>query len=73
MADVERMANELASGKLELDGIQAELDAILLEIPNLPDESVPVGADEDHNVEVRRWGTRAPSTSRSRTTWPWAS
>jgi seryl-tRNA synthetase len=57
MADVERMANELASGKLELDGIQAELDAILLEIPNLPDESVPVGADEDHNVEVRRWGT----------------
>ena len=57
MADVERMANELASGKVELDGIQAELDAILLEIPNLPDESVPVGADEDHNVEVRRWGT----------------
>ncbi|MGH8379324.1 serine--tRNA ligase [Pseudomonas sp.] len=57
MADVERMANELASGKVELDGIQAELDSILLEIPNLPDESVPVGADEDHNVEVRRWGT----------------
>ncbi|MDD2048338.1 serine--tRNA ligase [Pseudomonas putida] len=57
MADVERMAEELASGKVELDGIQAELDAILLGIPNLPDESVPVGADEDHNVEVRRWGT----------------
>ncbi|WP_442108535.1 serine--tRNA ligase [Pseudomonas sp. NUPR-001] len=57
MADVERMANELASGKTELDSIQAELDAILLGIPNLPDESVPVGADEDHNVEVRRWGT----------------
>ena len=57
MADVERMANELASGKVELDGIQAELDAIVLGIPNLPDASVPVGADEDHNVEVRRWGT----------------
>jgi len=57
MADVERMAGELASGKVELDSIQAELDAILLGIPNLPDESVPVGADEDHNVEVRRWGT----------------
>ena len=57
MADVERMAGELASGKVELDGIQAELDAILLGIPNLPDDSVPVGADEDHNVEVRRWGT----------------
>ncbi|MCO7515198.1 serine--tRNA ligase [Pseudomonas guariconensis] len=57
MADVERMANELAAGKVELDGIQAELDAIVLTIPNLPDASVPVGADEDANVEVRRWGT----------------
>ncbi|CAG8865688.1 Serine--tRNA ligase [Pseudomonas fluorescens] len=57
MADVERMAGELASGKTELDGIQAELDAIVLGIPNLPDASVPVGADEDANVEVRRWGT----------------
>ncbi|MGG5289658.1 serine--tRNA ligase [Pseudomonas shirazensis] len=57
MADVERMANELAVGKTELDEIQAELDGILLTIPNLPDASVPVGADEDGNVEVRRWGT----------------
>ena len=57
MADVERMAGELASGKAELDGIQAELDAIVLGIPNLPDASVPVGADEDANVEVRRWGS----------------
>ncbi len=57
MADVERMANELAAGKTELDGIQAELDGIVLTIPNLPDASVPVGASEDDNVEVRRWGT----------------
>ena len=57
MADVERMAGELASGKAELDGIQAELDAIVLGIPNLPDASVPVGADEEANVEVRRWSS----------------
>ena len=57
MADVERMADELAAGKQELDAIQVELDAILLSIPNLPDASVPVGADEEGNVEVRRWGT----------------
>ena len=56
-ADVDRMATELAAGKVELEQIQAELDAILLTIPNLPDASVPVGADEDENVEVRRWGT----------------
>jgi seryl-tRNA synthetase len=57
MADVERMAGELSAGKVELDAIQTELDSILLGIPNLPHESVPVG-DEDDNVEVRRWGTR---------------
>ena len=57
MADVERMAGELAAGKTELDQIQSELDQILLTIPNLPDASVPVGEDEDGNVEVRRWGT----------------
>ncbi|RON72478.1 serine--tRNA ligase [Pseudomonas fluorescens] len=57
MADVERMAGELSAGKVELDAIQTELDSILLGIPNLPHESVPVGKDEDDNVEVRRWGT----------------
>ncbi len=57
MADVERMAGELSAGKVELDAIQTDLDSILLGIPNLPHESVPVGEDEDGNVEVRRWGT----------------
>ncbi|WP_159815195.1 serine--tRNA ligase [Pseudomonas sp. 18058] len=57
MADVERMAGELSAGKVELDAIQTELDSIVLGIPNLPHESVPVGKDEDDNVEVRRWGT----------------
>ncbi len=63
-AEVNRMAEELESGKRELDAIQAELDSLLLNIPNLPHESVPVGADEEENVEVRRWAPRAPSTSR---------
>ena len=57
MASVETMGSDLANGKVELDAIQAELDAILLGLPNLPDASVPVGADEDGNVEIRRWGT----------------
>ncbi|WP_097086860.1 MULTISPECIES: serine--tRNA ligase [unclassified Pseudomonas] len=56
MADVERMGDELTAAKAELEKIQAELDSIVLGIPNLPDESVPVGADEEGNVEVRRWG-----------------
>lgn len=56
LADVDRMGTELDDAKSQLDKIQQELDHLLLTIPNLPDESVPVGKDEDDNVEVRRWG-----------------
>ncbi|WP_236195471.1 serine--tRNA ligase [Pseudomonas glycinae] len=55
MANVEHMGNQLNENKAALDKIQAELEAILLGIPNLPHESVPVG--ENGSVEVRRWGT----------------
>jgi seryl-tRNA synthetase len=57
LAEVDQMGSDLEQGKHELDGIQSELDTLLLNIPNLPDASVPVGADEDGNVEVSRWGT----------------
>jgi len=57
LAEVDQMGSELEAGKRELDAIQNELDNLLLNIPNLPHESVPVGADEDDNVEVARWGT----------------
>ena len=57
LADVDRMGSELEAGKRELDAIQLELDNLMLNIPNLPHESVPVGEDEDANLEVRRWGT----------------
>jgi seryl-tRNA synthetase len=36
--------------------IKAELDAIVLTIPNLPSESTPIGKNETENVEIRRWG-----------------
>ena len=57
LAEVDQMGSDLEGAKRELDAIQAELDQLLLNIPNLPDVSVPVGADEDDNVEVSRWGT----------------
>jgi seryl-tRNA synthetase len=41
----------------ELAEIEAKRDALLLTMPNLPHESVPVGTSADDNVEVRRWGT----------------
>jgi seryl-tRNA synthetase len=57
LAEVDQMGSDLEQGKRDLDGIQSELDNLLLNIPNLPHESVPVGEDEEGNVEVSRWGT----------------
>lgn len=52
---------KLSAEVKNLDATLADLDAKLTEftttLPNIPHESVPVGADEDENVEVRRWGT----------------
>ena len=57
MAEVAGIADELARSAARLETIQGELQALLMALPNLPDASVPVGADEKANVEVRRWGT----------------
>lgn len=40
----------------ELRTVEEELDQLLLSIPNIPHESVPVGETEDDNVEIRKWG-----------------
>jgi seryl-tRNA synthetase len=57
MAEVAQLKTELEQSAARLDQIQPEMQALLLAVPNLPHESVPVGADEGGNVEVRRWGT----------------
>ena len=57
MAQVGAMKAELEASGTRLEVIQAELQNLLLAVPNLPHESVPVGAGEEGNVEVRRWGT----------------
>jgi seryl-tRNA synthetase len=57
MAQVATIKDELDASATRLDAIQSELTALLLAVPNLPHPSVPVGADETANQEVRRWGT----------------
>ena len=57
MAEVAGIADELKASEARLDELRAELEAIALAIPNLPDASVPAGADEKDNQEVLRWGT----------------
>ncbi len=55
-AEVAGFGDELRDSEARLDAIRGELEAIALGIPNLPDESVPVGKDEADNVEQHRWG-----------------
>ncbi|MDZ5608172.1 serine--tRNA ligase [Bacillus pseudomycoides] len=40
----------------ELRNAEEELNSILLALPNIPNETVPIGASEDDNVEIRKWG-----------------
>ena len=54
--EVAGLGDKLDAAKAELSSIQQQMDAILMGIPNLLHESVPVGKDESDNVEVRKWG-----------------
>ncbi|RZI68578.1 serine--tRNA ligase [Variovorax guangxiensis] len=55
MTEVNALKAEQETQSARLDAIQPELHALLLAVPNLPHESVPLGEDESGNVEVRRW------------------
>ena len=55
MAEVAQLKDELDSSAQRLEALQIELQTLLLAVPNLPQDSVPVGADEHANVELRRW------------------
>ncbi|MES3010590.1 MAG: serine--tRNA ligase [Pseudomonadota bacterium] len=55
MAEVGALKAELDSSAARLEQVQAELNALLLAVPNLPHASVPVGSDESGNVVVRQW------------------
>ena len=57
MAEVAGLGETLTNSAQRLDVIQAELSDLLMVLPNLPHDSVPMGEDESGNVEVRRWGT----------------
>ena len=55
MAEVGQLKEELEVSAVRLEALQADLQSLLLAVPNLPQEGVPVGADEHGNVELRRW------------------
>jgi len=57
MAEVAGIGEQLKADETRLAEIQAELQQLLLNVPNLPHDSVPVGKSEEDNLEVRRVGT----------------
>ncbi len=56
LAAVADMGDKFNAGEAELRKVQQELDNILMGVPNLPHDSVPIGIDENDNQEIRRWG-----------------
>jgi seryl-tRNA synthetase len=56
-AAVREIGDQIAATEAELSTFEEDLNNLLVGIPNLPHDSVPVGADESANQEIKRWGT----------------
>ena len=56
MAEMATISSEMKQAEDALKALQEKILAAALAIPNLPDDSVPAGKDENDNVEMRRWG-----------------
>ncbi len=57
MAQVGAIGDELKASEIHLGELLEKFTAILAGLPNIPHDSVPVGSDENANVEIRHWGT----------------
>ena len=54
---VKIIKNELNNLKLKLSTIKNEFDHIMLMVPSIPATDVPIGKDENNNIEIKKWGT----------------
>lgn len=54
--EMRQVSDAIKNLDVEIRTFDQQLQQILLAIPNIPDESVPIGIDESDNVELRRWG-----------------
>jgi seryl-tRNA synthetase len=57
LAEVENLKSQFTEAEESLKQVQDQLSELLSAVPNVPDEAVPEGKDEEDNVEIRRWGT----------------
>ncbi|MCM2535610.1 serine--tRNA ligase [Neobacillus pocheonensis] len=54
--EMREVGDQIKSLDDELRGVEETLELLLLSIPNIPHESVPIGESEDDNIEIRKWG-----------------
>ena len=57
-AEARRMGDEVKTREVLLQGVEAEIERLLMLVPNPPQESVPDGKDANDNKEVRQWGAK---------------
>ena len=55
-SESQRLEKIVLSNKIELDAKEKELNKILLDIPNIPDDNTPIGLDENSNKLIKQWG-----------------
>jgi len=69
MREIGEVSDSLASLEGPLSETQQEFNGLMLQIPNLPYENVPLGASSDDNLEVRQWGQRPAFDFVARNHW----
>src|SRR5713226_8960401 len=56
-AAVRELGDRIAGVEAELRAVETDLNSLLMAVPNVPHDTVPLGRDESANEEIRRWGT----------------
>jgi seryl-tRNA synthetase len=69
MTAMKEVGERIAVSDAEVAGVDAKLQDILLMVPNLPHDSVPVGKDSSGNQEIRRWGELPKFTFQPKAHW----
>ncbi len=69
IAEMREVGSKIKSLDKEIAEIDEELNTIATTLPNLPHDSVPVGKDEDDNVEVRKWGDTQTFSFEAKNHW----
>lgn len=58
IAEMRKLSQEIKERSAEANDLKSAIDAILLNIPNIPEESTPYGSSEDDNTEIKTWGDK---------------